>query len=392
MANTLVENQWQIYVGILVETTLKKNQRWFHVFIPELLPTKTGNVTAEDGSFTISMFNENTNKSEETNVKITSTIYAEYFGITTGMDVPTMYRGMQVLVLNRMSTDKWYWIPLERDDCYKTFEHQRISCADVSTTNKNTKAKRDDNEARDAGLTDDNTYFFEIDTKYRKHVLLSTASSDGEAWRYFFKIDAEQHTVELWDNCVDGSQPNNTIKLESRPDPQTLGKITIQNASGNSIIMQGKDTIINVPRNLTINVGGDTLINRVGNLTENIGMNLTRTVGMNESTINKGSVNRITNKDNIEVVKQNQKVTVGLLHEETQQMKAVTCVVGKTLNAPSYAITSTTAQFNISAWTCISQTISITASIAWSLVTKAWQETARGVAGTVVGLIRGGHH
>lgn len=391
MINSLVENQWQLYVGILVETTLKKNQRWFHVFIPEMLPIKTGDVTAEDGVSTVSMYNKKTDKTEEINIKMTSTVYADYFGITTGFDVPTMSRGMQVLVLNRVSTDKWYWLPLERDDSYKTFEHFRVSCVDEAKTNK-TSAVKDDVEGRDKGITDDNSYYFEIDTKYRKHVLLSTSASDGEAWRYFFKIDAEQHTVELWDNCVDGSQPNNTIKLESRPDPVTLGKITIQNASGNSIIMAGKDTIVNIPRNLTINVGGDTLINQKGNVTNNIAMCFTKVIGGNESRTTVGSANRIIQQDNVEVVKENQSVTIGKLHEEKQMLRSTTAVTGSTLNSPNYAITSVTATFNIQAWTCICTTISFTASKAWSLITQAWQETARAVAGTVVSLIRGGHH
>ena len=71
MINSLVENQWQLYVGILVETTLKKNQRWFHVFIPEMLPIKTGDVTAEDGVSTVSMYNKKTDKTEEINIKMT---------------------------------------------------------------------------------------------------------------------------------------------------------------------------------------------------------------------------------------------------------------------------------------------------------------------------------
>ena len=388
MDHPLLENRWQMFVGILVESTYKKNQRWFHIFVPELLPTKTGDVTAEDGKTTVKVKNEKNNQTEETNVAVTSTIYADYCGFTTGQDVPTMYRGMQVLTFNRIGTDKWYWIPLERDDAYKTFEHHRISCADIAQTNK-TGSEKDDIEGRDSGLTDDNTYFVEIDTKYRKHVLVSTASSDGEEWRYFFKIDADQHTVELWDNCVDGSQPNNTIKIESRPDPETKGRITIQNASGNSIIMQGEDTIVNIPRNLTVNVGGDTMINQVGNVAQNIGMCFNRTVGENMSATTVGSVNRIIYTNNCEVVRGCQTVTVAQLHEEKQALRSTTAITGATMTTPNYALTvSTMADFNINQWVVISNIISITAANAWSLITQNWQETAKRVAGSVVFLIR----
>ena len=392
MLNSLLENQWQLYIGILVESTTYKNQRWFHIFVPEFLPIKTGDVSAESYPEEVSIYNTKNEKTEKTKVNITSTIYADYFGITTGMDVPDMYRGMQVLVLNRVSTDKWYWIPLERDDSYKTFEHFRVSCADECLTNKTPEAERDDIESRDKGLTDDNTYFLEIDTKDHKHVLLSTSSSDGEEWRYFFKIDAEAHTVELWDNCVDGSQPNNTIKLESRPDPETLGRITIQNASGNSIIMQGEDTMINIPRNLTVNVGGDTMVTQQGNVSTFIGKCETRVIKQNVMTEIGGSVNTTISNDNVKIVGMNQSVTIGMVHNEQQKVRTTVATEAMTTGTKSYSVGTASTTFNFGSWTCICQTISTTVSDTWSLVCKKWQETAEKIGGSVVALIRGGHH
>ncbi|MBR1988612.1 MAG: hypothetical protein IKA36_06230 [Clostridia bacterium] len=392
MAHSLLANQWQLYVGILVESTTYKNQRWFHVFVPEFLPTKMGDVSAENIPVTVSMFNQKTEKNEEIDIDLTSTIYAEYFGITTSMDVPDMYRGMQVLVMNRSTTDKWYWIPLERDDSYKTFEHVRMSCADECLTNKTPDAEKDDIETRDKGLTDDNTYFFEIDTKDKKHVLLSTSASDGEEWRYFFKIDAEAHTVELWDNCVDGSQPNNTIKIESRPDPATRGRITLQNASGNTIIMQGEDTMINIPRNLIVNIGGDTQINGVGNVSTHILKNLTSIVDMNKVTTTNGSVNTTIMQNNVEVVQGNQSVTIGQVHNENQKVRTTVAVDAMTTGTKTYNVGAASTTFSFGSWTCMCTTISMTAAQTWSLICKKWKEVAESVGGTVVALIRGGHH
>lgn len=392
MAQSLLANQWQLYVGILVESTAYKNQRWFHVFIPEFLPTKMGDVSAEDIPTTVSMFNQKTEKNEEINIDLTSTIYAEYFGFTTAMDVPDMYRGMQVLVMNRITTDKWYWVPLERDDSYKTFEHVRISCADECLTNKTPGAAKDDIESRDKGLTDDNTYFAEIDTKYKKHVLISTAASDGEEWRYFFKIDAEAHTVELWDNCVDGSQPNNTIKIESRPDPATKGRITIQNASGNTIIMQGEDTMINIPRNLMVNIGGDTMINCTGNVSTHILKSLTNIVDMNKVSTIAGSVNTTIMQNNVEIVQGNQSVTIGQVHNENQKVRTTVAVDAMTTGTKVYSVGAASTIFSFGSWTCICITISMTAAHTWSLICKKWNEAAEYIYGTVVTLIRGRHH
>ncbi len=75
----LLPNRWQCYVGILTESTVIRNQRKFHVFVPEFLPTKTGNVDSNDLEMSVSLWNEITQSQEEANVKITSTIIADYF-------------------------------------------------------------------------------------------------------------------------------------------------------------------------------------------------------------------------------------------------------------------------------------------------------------------------
>ena len=391
MNGGLLPNRWQDYIGIMVESTATKNQRWFNIFVPEFLPMKMGDVSNETGAFEVSLKNILTDKTEKSKIDVSATIYADYFGaILTSHDVPTMYRGMQVLVLNYASTDKWYWLPLERDDNYKTFEHVRVYCADEAKTNKG-EGERDDIESRKKGLTDDNTYFVEIDTKYAKHVMVSTAASDGEEWRYFFKIDAEAHTVELWDNCVDGSQPNNTFKLESRPDPATLGKWTIQNAAGNSIIMQGEDTMINIPRNLTINVGKDTVINRGGNYTEHVMQNYTLIVDGAESMTNIGPVNHIMKDNYHEVVGESKFVEVVKTHQETQ-MNRTTTSTNASWQSVNWSLTTAVGNFSVQACTWICTTISFQVAKMWSLVTNEWMETAKRVAGTVVTLIRGGHH
>ena len=105
MAN--FENRWRMFIGIMTESTRKKNQRWFHIYIPEFLPTKTGDITPEDAIQKVKLKNILTNQTEELDFKITSTVYADYFGITSSLDVPTMNRNMQLLVFNYETTDKW---------------------------------------------------------------------------------------------------------------------------------------------------------------------------------------------------------------------------------------------------------------------------------------------
>ena len=381
----LLPNRWQCYVGILTESTVVRNQRKFHVFVPEFLPTKSGNVDSNDLSMSVSLFNELLQAEEQANVLITSTIIADYFGLTSGFDVPTMYRGMQVLVINYGNTDNWYWLPLERDDNLKTFAQQRFSCPDVAQTNK-TSASKEDIEGRTEGLTDDNTYFLEIDTKYHKHIKISTAASDGEKFRYFFKIDADEHSVELWDNCVDGSQPNNTIKIESDPC-----RITLQNGLQNSFIMDGVDTKIFVPRNLSINVGGDTVVSQIGNVTKTIGGIATTVINGNEFRTINGNAQHMYMNTMTEATYKNKMVSVIMNYTEEYGNKT-SMGMGTTIASTTYNLTAGTGNFAINAFTGVYQTVNQQVSNIWSLVCQTWQETARRIGGTVVNLIRGRHH
>ena len=70
--------------------------------------------------------------------------------------------------MNYAKSDKWFWIPIDRDDYIKTFEHTRIRCADIALVHK---AGSNEQEERELGLNDDNTYYFEIDTKYDKKII-----------------------------------------------------------------------------------------------------------------------------------------------------------------------------------------------------------------------------
>ena len=76
-----------------------------------------------------------------------------------------MYKGQQVLVMNYARSDKWFWIPLDRDDYAKPFEHIKLRCADQAVVHK-LDDSTDEQDEREKALHDDNTYFLEIDTKY----------------------------------------------------------------------------------------------------------------------------------------------------------------------------------------------------------------------------------
>lgn len=297
---------WLVYLGIMTESTKRWNQRDFHIYISELSPFHEGDVSPEYVNIPVCIENVATKVTESKDIKVTKTVKADYFGVESSRSVPTVAKGQQVLVINYGNTDKYYWVPLERDDNLKTFERIRVSCANVATINKAPVDDPEDIEAKKATLTDDNTYFFEMDTRDKKIIKISTSDSDGEKWRYFFKIDPEEQTVELWDQHTDKNttehQPNNLIKLESKPKDYIKGRITLQNASNTTIILEDKNLIINVPGNMMLNVGGD-ILTKIGNdAATRIGHDNNLVIGNNNGTIigkNNGVI--IGNDDSLEV-------------------------------------------------------------------------------------------
>lgn len=260
MSNVIEDTSNQhvsLYWGILAESTTSKNQRKLRVYVPALSPFRNGDISDKGSVEKVKLFNVVTQAEEEIEVHMSRTILTEYLGSQSGYDVPDMYKGQQVVVMNYANTDKWFWIPLERDDNIKTFEHIKLRCANEAHVHK--------------VLTDDNTYYIEIDTKYDKKIKISTASSDGEKYRYFFQIDPTDHTVEIWDTLsANPSAPHNTIRIESDPTYSTgqiiPGRITLQNEAGSTVLLQGPDVVINAIRDLTLISGRNTVVQANGDM------------------------------------------------------------------------------------------------------------------------------
>ena len=266
--------------GVLAESTTNKNQRNLRVYVPSLTPLRNGDISDKGSTQSVTMFNVVTQSTETIDIHLSRTIYAEYLGFQSGREIPDMYKGQQVLVMNYAKSDKWFWIPIDRDDYIKTFEHTRLRCADIALVHK---AGTTEQEEREIGLNDDNTYYFEIDTKYDKKIMMSTSSSDGEKYRYFFKIDPTDHTVTIWDNLSENPEaPHNTIKIESDPTYSSgdmlKGRITLQNEAGATIILEGPDIKIMAPRDVTIAAMRDLVINSqndtIFTVTKNLHLNV----------------------------------------------------------------------------------------------------------------------
>ena len=128
------------YWGILAESTREKGQRFFHVYIPVISPFRNGDVVNKGSETTSSLFNVVTQSWETTTAHLSKTVFCEYLGFESSREVPDMYKGQQVLVMNYCGDDRWFWVPLERDDYIKTFEHVLFRCADIAIIHKSGEA------------------------------------------------------------------------------------------------------------------------------------------------------------------------------------------------------------------------------------------------------------
>jgi hypothetical protein len=170
-------------------------------------------------------------------ITITNVIEASYLDLMSNRSgPPDIVKGEQVLLFQYSDTDEYYWFPLGRDDDLRRLEHYRISVSDDQKTVKI--------------LDKNNTYYIELDTLHDKAITIATSKSDGEKYKYHFKIDANNNTVTLQDDI------GNEIWLES-----DIPRIMLKNSSDTIVDLNDKDILFGAPRDIVIKADRQILIN-----------------------------------------------------------------------------------------------------------------------------------
>lgn len=216
--------KWTLYLGTVLEDK-KPFERVVKVHLQELLPFTSGEVKPISDKKKVG--SEDVTKSVET----TNTTEAQYFdGFTNRRYPPDLRKNEQVIVINYADSDTYYWISAGRDDHLRKKERLNLSVADTPTV-------------VDA-LTDENTYFIEMDTLHSKKIRICTSNSDGEQFRYLIMIDAKTNQIVL---CDDN---DNEILIDSN-----VPRIRLRNTDGTMIDLAQKNMTMIVPQDLLIKVG-----------------------------------------------------------------------------------------------------------------------------------------
>lgn len=203
------------------------NSRTIQALPRRLLPTVEGELKALTVENTTSVESPTTG---ETSAVVTTKNYitAEYFDLFSNrVFPPDVRKGEQVLLFNFHDTDTHYWLSTGRDDNLRRTERFRLAVSDDVAFTKE--------------LTEDNTWYFEMDSRDKKHILISTSKSDKEKYRYLIKVDALNSKIQVMD---DG---NNEFTLES-----DTPRWYLRNRDGAVIDLIKKDIIIAAPRDIVL--------------------------------------------------------------------------------------------------------------------------------------------
>lgn len=229
------KNMWKLYLGIAAEDKVYNDKR-LKVYSQEILPfmSSIGDLSENQN---IKYTDTKTNNVFTKPVSNTNILTCDYMDLATNRSGPPDIRqGEQVFVMQYSDTDKYFWFPMGRDDNLRRLERYRISVSDDKTVQKE--------------LTDDNTFFIEMDTLHHKHVIIKTSDSDGEEFIYTIKIDADNSFVKIFDN------DDNEIVLESK-----VPRIRLKNKDGSFLDVFKKNVMVVAPEDIVLKADRQILIN-----------------------------------------------------------------------------------------------------------------------------------
>ena len=211
----------------------EQDSRELLVYPSEFLPFTSGELKA------VEVDNEVDNKGSkgyQGTVKTTNILKCIYRdNLSNRAFPPDIRKGEEVIIFNYGDDNTWYWRSSGRNDNARRTETYRIEISgSLDYVGKN---------------DDDNTYFFEMDTRRSHRIRISTSKQDEEKYRYLFAFDVDRNSIFLGDDAgnqffVDSEQPRVCMKNKSNSLVDLNDK--------NIVIMAEKDiSIVSTKGNLT---------------------------------------------------------------------------------------------------------------------------------------------
>lgn len=263
----------KLLLGLVAEDRQLKS-RVIKVFVKEMTPYATGGLkdnTKEEA------FNLTGSDGEVISGKTSTTncVTAEYLDFFSNRTFPPdVVKGEQVIIVQFADTDIYYWFSAGRDDQLRRGEILRFAISDDMTVVKD--------------LTDNNTYFIELDTKVEKRIRIKTSSSDGEAFVYNLTIDAKNSKIIL------GDDGQNSIELHS-----LIPRIFMKNRNGTTADLNASNLSLIAPQDMLLRADGSITVKtpKLSVFATLIGISSKSMTMVGEGGSGKGTLNMIGDAD-----------------------------------------------------------------------------------------------
>ncbi len=226
----MITSKIREFIGVACVTLMGDNDLVLPVMVPELSPMTTGTVEEGDepSERKLTLTNSAPKGVGTANLKVSNTIECTYLGNGHNGSPPNIHIGEHVMVFNFGNTSEFFWAPLGRDYQQRRTEHLKLRVAN--------KPKNTDE------LTDDTSYFIEMDTREgQRKIHIHTSAGTEEEVTYDVKIDTDASTMEIVDSVGNG------WKLDSNER-----HIRTWNETGSYLDMNKKDIHHHAVENYTV--------------------------------------------------------------------------------------------------------------------------------------------
>jgi len=206
------------------------------VSVPGLTPGVVGALGHAEAT---ERFSVNTTGDAKTggSIKVTNTIRAVYRGMTNRKYPPDVVKAEQVLITKYEDIDYYFWESLGRDADLRKLETLRIEVSDSEDLIK--------------VLTDDNTYYAELDTRNGR-VRIKTSKSNGEKYAYDFLVNTKENYASLSDDSgnelmIDSDIPRVRLKNREGTVLDAIQKLLLLAAPEDVVLKADRQVLFNTP-------------------------------------------------------------------------------------------------------------------------------------------------